>query len=215
MELVQPYREQTYYFIDICGVSRKLPLRRVDEDTWVASNHVVIFGDTELIKRSSKELSSRLSAYDIDIVVTAEAKAEVLAYELTKNLGLPYFIVCRKQVKSYMKNPLTTELRSITTKEPQVLALDQMDVDKISGKNVLLVDDVVTTGGNMNAMERLVKKAGGKIKAKACIWIEGIPLTRAANHAREHLVYLGYLPIFYSKERYNEVMIEKKVKSRY
>jgi adenine phosphoribosyltransferase len=215
MELVQLYRGQTHYSIEICGIHRKLPLRKVDEDTWVASNHVVIFGDVELVEKGGKELSSRLFTHDIDIVVTAEAKAEALAYEVTKSLRLPYFIVCRKQTKSYMKNPLTTELKSITTEKPQALVLDQIDANKIRGKNVVLVDDVVTTGGNMNAMERLVAKAGGKIKAKACVWIEGIPLTKAAHHARENLVYLGYLPIFYAKDKYKEVMLGKNIKANY
>jgi adenine phosphoribosyltransferase len=213
MELVQLYRGQTHYSIEICGIHRKLPLREVDEDVWVASNHVVIFGDVELVEKGGKELSSRLSVYDIDVVVTAEAKAEALAYEVTRSLKLPYFVVCRKQTKSYMMDPLTTELKSITTEKPQVLVLDQIDAEKIRGKNVVLVDDVVTTGGNMNAMERLVLKAGGEIKAKACVWIEGMPLTKAAHHARESLIYLGHLPIFYAEDKYNEIMSRQNVNS--
>jgi adenine phosphoribosyltransferase len=209
MDLVQLYQGQSHYPIEICGIHRKLPLRQVDEGIWVASNHVVIFGDVELVEKSGRELSSRLSAYDVDFVVTAEAKAEALAYEVTRNLGLPYFVVCRKQTKSYMKDPLTTELKSITTEKPQLLVLDQVDADKIRDKNVVLVDDVVTTGGNMNAMERLVLKVGAKIKAKACVWIEGVPLTEAAHHARENLIYLGCLPIFYAKDKYNEVVFGK------
>lgn len=206
MRLAQPYQRKTHYTTEVCGLTRKLPLRKVDEDTWIASNHPVIFGDVELIRKTGKELASRLSKYDIDVPVTAEAKAEALAYEVTRALQLPHFIVCRKEVKSYMKDPLITELKSITTEKPQKLVLDETDAKKVRGKNVALVDDVVTTGGNMNAMERLILEAGGKVKAKACIWIEGEPLTEQAHHAREDLIHLGYLPIFYTKDKYEEIV---------
>lgn len=206
MSLIQAYDGRLFHELEICGLRRTLPIRQVDEGVWIASNHVVIFGDIELIKTTSKELTSRLSQHNIDILVTAEAKAEALSFEITSSLGLPYFIVCRKGIKSYMKNPLMTELKSITTKEPQKLVLDETDIEKIRGKNVAIVDDVVTTGGNMNAMERLVLKAGGNIRIKACIWVEGLPTDEAAYHARRNLVYLGYLPIFYSVEKYEETL---------
>lgn len=205
MKKIQLYRGQKYYTTEICNLTRKLPLRKVDEGTWVASNHTVIFGDVELIETSSRELASHLSPYEIDMLVTAEAKAEALAYEVTKTLQLPYFIVCRKQIKSYMNDPLTTKLTSITTKTPQILVLDQTNADKIEGKKIALVDDVVTTGGNMNAMERLVLKAEGTIKCKACVWIEGPPLTKTTIHARKGLISLGYLPIFYTGKKYKEL----------
>jgi len=204
-ELTQLYKGQTSYVTEICGLRRELPIRQVGDGVWIASNHVVIFGDLEFIETAGKELASRLSGFKIDIPVTAEAKAESLAYEITKNLGLPYFIVCRKSVKSYVKNPLVVELKSITTKETQKLILDETDIKKIKGKNIALIDDVVTTGGNMNALEKLVLKAGGKVKAKTCIWVEGPSLSAATSHARKNLIHLGYLPIFYSKEKYEEI----------
>jgi len=201
--LVQLYDGKKHYEVSTCGLKRVLPIRRVGDGVWIASNHVLMLGDVEFIEAAAKELASRLSKYEADLVVTAEAKACPLAYEVSKRLGLPYLVVCRKSVKAYMKEPLVTELKSITTEGVQKLALDETDAERIRGRKVALVDDVTTTGGNMNAMEDLVNKAGGKVVAKACIWVEGPSTTEDSSRARKTLEYIDCLPLFLSEEKMN------------
>ncbi len=202
MELIQLYKGQLTHDVFICGLKRKLPIRKVDDEVWIASDHELILGDVEFIEEVARELARKISGYKVDVTVTAEAKAQSLCYEVTKKLGLRNFVVCRKSLKSYMKNPVSVELKSITTKEKQKLILDEVDAEKLKGRNVALIDDVVTTGGNMNAMEKLVSRVGGKTCVKACIWVEGPAINRDSWKARENLVFLGYLPIFYGKKKY-------------
>jgi len=204
-ELVRLYDGKKCYEIDTCGLKRVLPIRQVGDGVWIASNHILVLGDLEFIEAAAKDLASRLSKYEIELIVTAEAKAGPLAYEVSKKLDLPYLVVCRKSVKAYMNNPLATELKSITTEDVQKLTLDETDVDRIRGKKVALLDDVTTTGGNMNAMENIVNKAGGKVVVKACVWVEGPSTAGGSAQARKNLEYIDYLPLFLSKEKYEHI----------
>ncbi|MDU2353517.1 MAG: phosphoribosyltransferase family protein, partial [Anaerococcus sp.] len=133
------------------------------------------------------ELSKKI---DCDIILTAEAKGIELAHEIARNLGEEDFIVARKSKKSYMNDPINVEVNSITTKNTQKLFLDSKDAEKIKGKRIALVDDVISTGESMSALEALVEKAGGKVVQKLAILAEG----DAAD--REDIIYLEKLPIF-------------------
>ncbi|HEY4600245.1 MAG TPA: phosphoribosyltransferase family protein [Cerasibacillus sp.] len=174
------------YEITIAGITRQLPIVKVKEDLQIAS--FVILGDAEMTTAAAKLLSEQLP--EVDLLVTAEAKGIPLVHELAKQLNMPRYIVARKSVKAYMQQPFISEVTSMTTQSKQLLCLGTDDVTHIKGKRIALIDDVISTGDSIRALEDLVEKAGGKITAKAAILAEG----DAAN--RNDIIYLEKLPLF-------------------
>lgn len=174
------------YNLELLSLKRELPLMKIKEDLAIAS--FVILGDTELVEVVSPTIAERLKG--IDVIVTAEAKGIPLAYEISKLLGMKEFIVARKSIKSYMDSPITEEVNSITTQNKQFLCLDKIDAEKIKGKKVAIIDDVISTGESLRSVESLVKKVGGIVKAKAAILAEG----DAAN--RDDIIFIKRLPLF-------------------
>ena len=142
------------YKIELCGVERTLPFIPINDTTAFAS--FVVLGDTELVSACAPELVKRIG--QVDAVVTAEAKGIALAYEISRLLGLKEFIVARKSTKTYMKNVVSASVHSITTAGEQHLYLDGVDADKIRGKRVCLLDDVISTGESLHALEVLKRK---------------------------------------------------------
>lgn len=179
--------EKVYEMI-VAGVKRELPIIPISDDLAIAS--FVILGDTELVCETAKELVKRLP--EADILVTAEAKGIPLVFEVSRLLGMDRYVVARKSIKAYMAEPLVDEVESITTQKKQMLCLDRNDVDLVAGKRVIILDDVISTGESLRAVESLVEKAGGKIVAKAAILAEG----DAAK--REDIMFLEELPLFAS-----------------
>ena len=170
----------------MAGVTRQLPIMQVSDTLCIAS--FVILGDCEIVTKSAPLIEERLP--QVDYIVTAEAKGIPLVHELCRLRNLPYYIVARKSVKPYMSKPLTDEVVSITTQKKQTLCLDGKDALLLKGKRVAIVDDVISTGESLSAIERLVEKAGGEIVAKAAILAEG----DAAR--REDIIFLEELPLF-------------------
>lgn len=177
---------QNYYPVTVAGVKRELPIIALNDSLAVAS--FVILGDCELVCRAAEELAKKVP--EADWIITAEAKGIPLAHELSRLLGMPQYIVARKSIKSYMKDPLTLTVNSITTQKEQILCLDGADAKAIAGKRVLLVDDVISTGESVEAIRGLVEKAGGTVAGKAAILTEGDP----QNH--KDVISLGNLPLF-------------------
>ena len=174
------------YTLHVAGLTRELPIIKLSYDLSIAS--FVISRDTEIVKKTAPMIAKKLP--EVDFVVTAEAKGIPLAYEISKVLNLDEYIVARKSVKAYMEEPIEVELHSITTTDSQKLYLNSQDARKIKGKKVALVDDVISTGQSLKALERLVEKAGGKVVAKAAILAEG----DAKN--RKDIIFLEALPTF-------------------
>lgn len=174
-----------YYKLNVCGLERNLPIIQISDNLKIAS--FVLLGDAELAEKAGLELSEKV---DADIILTAEAKGISLAHEIARNIGEKSFVVARKSEKAYMNDPINVEVNSITTKNTQKLFLDFKDVEKIKGKKIALVDDVISTGESMNALESLVEKAGGKVVQKLAILAEG----DAAD--RDDIIFLEKLPIF-------------------
>ncbi|MDU6791377.1 MAG: phosphoribosyltransferase family protein [Anaerococcus sp.] len=174
-----------YYKLKVCGLERNLPIIQISDNLKIAS--FVLLGDAELAEKAGLELSEKV---DADIILTAEAKGISLAHEIARNIGEKSFVVARKSEKAYMNDPIDVEVNSITTKNTQKLFLDFKDVEKIKGKKIALVDDVISTGESMNALESLVEKAGGKVVQKLAILAEG----DAAD--RDDIIFLEKLPIF-------------------
>ena len=174
------------YKLEVAGLTRRLPICPVNEHLDIAG--FVIFSDVELTIACAAELIKKLPEYDV--LLTAESKGIPLAYEMSRQTGKKY-ILARKSKKLYMKNPVAVDVKSITTEKIQTLYLDADDMDYLKGKRVLLVDDVVSTGESMTALEELCQKAGGIIAGRAAILAEG----DAAD--RDDLIYLQKLPLFF------------------
>ena len=174
------------YDLELCGLHRDLPIIQINDDLKIAS--FVILGDAELVEVSGKALAQKIP--QADILITAEAKGIPLIYEIAKQKGMKKYIVARKSLKPYMKDPLVTKVVSITTQKEQILCLDNDEVAMLKDKNVVIIDDVISTGESINALEDLVVKAGGNIIGKAAILAEG----DAAN--RNDIIFLEKLPLF-------------------
>ena len=138
-----------YFDFEIMGLKRKLPFVNVGDNLVLAS--FVVLSDTELIRTVAPELLKRLP--EVDLLMTAEAKGICLTYELSRLLGMSEFIVARKSRKPYMQNPVSHSVRSVTTRKEQQLWLDGCDAEKIRGKRVALIDDVIATGESLEALE--------------------------------------------------------------
>ena len=174
------------YEITVAGLERKLPICKVSDDLYIAG--FVIFGDVELTKACAAELIKKIP--DHDIIITAEAKGIPLAYEMASMLGNERHLVARKAAKLYMRDPLETRVKSISTEKEQTLYLDRDDAEFIRGKRVVIVDDVISTGESLYAVEKLVENAGGKVVGRMAILAEG------EASEREDIVYLEKLPLF-------------------
>ena len=174
------------YTLHVAGLTRELPIIKLSYDLSIAS--FVILGDTEIVRKTAPIIAKKLP--EVDLIVTAEAKGIPLAYEISKVLNLNEYVVARKSVKAYMEEPIEVEVNSITTTNSQKLYLNNQDANKIKGKRVALIDDVISTGQSLKALERLVEKAGGKVLAKAAILAEG------DAKDRKDIIFLEALPTF-------------------
>ena len=174
------------YHMTIAGLERDLPVCKVSDSLFIGA--FVIFGDQELTVAAAGELLKKAPAYDY--LITAEAKSIPLIYEMAKVMKMPRYLIARKSVKGYMKNPIVTEVHSITTQKKQILCLDEDDIKLIKGSRMAIVDDVISTGSSLAAVEHLVELAGGTTVARAAILAEG----EAAQ--RDDIVYLGTIPLF-------------------
>ncbi|HHV95023.1 MAG TPA: adenine phosphoribosyltransferase [Clostridiaceae bacterium] len=177
---------EKYYTLTVAGLTRKLPIVKISDDLSIAS--FVILGDTELVLATAPEIVKRLP--QVDILITAEAKGIPLIFEISRLMNMKRYVVARKSIKPYMDSPIVNEVVSITTQKKQILCLDKKDAELIKGKRVAIIDDVISTGESINAVEKLVEKAGGIVVAKAAILAEG----DAAN--RNDIIYLEKLPLF-------------------
>ena len=174
------------YKMKIAGLDRELKMFAVSDTLDIAA--FILFGDVEITVKAAEELLKKIPEFDI--ILTPEAKSIPLAYEMARQSGKPY-AVARKGVKVYMENPLSVEVKSITTGNVQKLFLGKDEIEKIEGKRVLVVDDVISTGESLEAVRKLVSEANG-IEAAACaVLAEG----DAAD--REDIVFLDKLPLFF------------------
>ena len=177
---------QMYYKMTIAGVERALPLCPISDELMIGA--FVIFGDPELTTACADALLKKAPEYDY--LITAEAKGIPLVHEMARLAGNQRYFLARKNPKLYMTGVFEAELHSITTDKDQKLYLDVADAQLMKGKRILVVDDVISTGESLAAIEHLVTMAGGNICGRMTILAEG----DAQN--REDLIYLEKLPLF-------------------
>ena len=177
------------YDIDIAGLKRSLPLCPVTDDLYIGA--FVLFGDVELTVHCATELLKIAPEYDY--MITAESKGIPLAYAMARQHGDKKWMLARKGVKLYMKNVVDVAVKSITTAKEQHLYLDGADAEMMKGKRILIVDDVISTGESLRALETLVENVGGIVCGRMAILAEG------DAQDRDDLIYLEKLPLFNSK----------------
>lgn len=173
------------YKMTIAGLERELPVCPLNEHISIAG--FVIFGDVELTVAAATELLKK--APEFDIIATAEAKGIPLAFEMARQSGKPYRIA-RKVPKLYMADPVTVNVRSITTAKMQTLILDRSELESLRDKRVLVVDDVISTGESVAALEKLLEQVPCEIVGRTCILAEGDAIKR------NDVIYLEPLPLF-------------------
>lgn len=173
------------YKMTIAGLERELPLCPINDNLSIGA--FIIFGDVELTIAAASELIKKCPEFDY--IITPEAKSIPLAYEMARQSGKPYYVV-RKRAKLYMQNPVSVNVRSITTDAEQTLILDGAEGEKIRNKRVVILDDVISTGESLLAVEKLVDQFDAQIVAKAAVLAEG----DAAE--RTDIVFLEKLPLF-------------------
>jgi len=175
------------YRMRVAGLERDLPICKVNDSLYIAG--FVIFGDQELTVACARELLKVAPEYDY--IITAEAKGIPLAHEMARQTGAPKYFLARKGPKLYMTGVFESTVKSITTAKEQKLYLDTADAELMKGKKILIVDDVISTGESLAALEALVEKAGGIIAGRMAVLAEG------DAQDREDLIYLEKLPLFH------------------
>ena len=175
-----------YYNMKIAGLDRALPLCPINDDLYIGA--FVIFGDPELTTAASKALLEKAPEYDY--IITAESKGIPIAHEMARLAGNQKYFLARKKPKLYMTGVFEVTVNSITTEGEQKLYLDRADAELMAGKRILIVDDVISTGESLRAIEELVIAAGGNIVGKMTILAEG------DAQQRDDIIYLEPLPLF-------------------
>ena len=174
------------YRMNVAGLQRDLPICKVTDSLYIAG--FVIFGDQELTVACARDLLKKAPEYDY--IITAEAKGIPLAHEMARQAGDAKYILARKGPKLYMRDIFSVTVNSITTAKEQKLYLDGADAALMKGKRILIVDDVISTGESLKALEALVEKAGGEICGRMAILAEGDAIDR------DDIIYLEPLPLF-------------------
>ena len=174
------------YKMTIAGCPRELPICPINEHMDIAG--FVMFGDVEVTEASARALMEKCPEHDV--IVTAESKGIPLDYEMAR-IGCRSYVVARKGIKAYMEDPIHVEVKSITTDHVQKLYLSKADCESLRGKRILIVDDVISTGESLAAIEELLHSIGGQVVGRACVLAEG------DARDREDIIYLEPLPLFF------------------
>lgn len=175
------------YKMNIAGLDRELPLCKVADNFYIGA--FIMFGDAEITVACARELLAR-APKNYDYLLTAEAKSIPLIHEMARQSGAKTYFVARKGMKVYLTDPVHVTVHSITTQHEQDLYLGSEDAALIRGKKILIVDDVISTGESLKAMEELVHQAGGTVAGRMAVLAEG------DAQKRDDIVYLNPLPVF-------------------
>ena len=175
-----------HYTLNVAGISRDLPICKVSDELYIGA--FVIFGDVELTVKTAGALLEKAPEYDY--MISAEAKGIPLIHEMARQSGQNKYFLARKAPKLYMSGVFDVKVNSITTAKEQHLYLDVADAEIMRGKRILIVDDVISTGESLAAIEKLVVEAGGIVAGRMAILAEGDAQTR------DDIIYLEKLPLF-------------------
>ncbi len=183
------YRDGPTFKMEVAGVERDLLVCPLNDDISIAA--FVILGDVEMTEACARELNKKVPEHDI--MITAESKGVPLVHEMARQKGESRYVVARKSPKLYMQNSFSVEVQSITTAKKQKLFIDEIEANRMKDKKVLIVDDVISTGESIRAVEKLVKISGGTVVGRACILAEGDAIYR------DDIIYLEELPLIHNQ----------------
>lgn len=204
---------QHAHTLRLFGLSRTMPLYPVDKGLWIAGNEHLSFGcDVEFTQRAARNLYKRLERFKPRCLLTAEAKATALTYEIAKELGLKEYAIARKRLKEKIKGHLRVEAGSITGGAPGELVLSGWYKKMIAHKRIAIIDDCISTGGTIKALMQLARQAKAEVVAIACVWLEGPwPFASFGREiASGKLIYLDVLPVFAKGKTYKALIAQKK-----
>lgn len=179
-----------FFELNICGLTRRLPIKPISKNTKIASFDIL--EDIELVQKAASQLADKLQAYQFDYLVGPEVKVVPLIYELAKLLGHSSYVICRKSIKPSMISPIVLKPLSYFPKHVKPLVIDGLDADKLKGKKVVIVDDVVSTGVTIRLVKKLMEDVGAQVVATAAIIRQG----ESQFDQIDNFIYLGTLPIF-------------------
>ena len=182
--------DTNFFELKICGLKRKLPLIPISPKTKIASFNLL--GDTELTEKVATNLAKKLKKYTFDFLVGPEVKVVPLIHELSRRLGHRKYVICRKSVKPYMISPVVLKPLSYFPKHVRPLVIDGADKELLTGKKVVIVDDVVSTGVTLRMIRHLMEKVGAEVVACVAIIRQG----EKQFDEIENFIYLSELPIF-------------------
>ncbi|MBT6048241.1 MAG: phosphoribosyltransferase [Candidatus Scalindua sp.] len=200
------------YLLDIFGIKRELPLCQIEDEIWIVVNEPICFGcDVEFTGKIAEELAKRIALFKPEVLITPETKAIALAYEVTRQLHLPRYILARKSNKKCVKNAVKVQVSSITTPEPQELYLDEFDVKYLKGKRVVLLDDVLSTGKTMQGLRTLANKSEAEVCAIAVVWLEGPWVFEkfADEIHKDQVIFLDVFPLYAVGVTYDNLIKEE------
>ncbi|BDR93420.1 phosphoribosyltransferase family protein [Vulcanisaeta souniana] len=192
------YDGKSSYEIRIAGLTRELPIVSIGiiniEDqrfkAYIASDAELVLSDVEFISVVSRELAKHIAPFSPEVIAAPEAKAIAITYEVSRRLGIAKFIIARKGIKAYMSSHAEVIVNSITTGVAQRLVLDDESIRYVKNKRTCIIDDVVSTGSTIRAIENLIGSAGGNIVCRASVWLEGPWIDD------DWVIHIGELPIF-------------------
>lgn len=177
-----------HYSMNVAGLDRQLPICKVTDELYIGA--FIMFGDAELTVACARELLKLAEPGSYDYMLTAEAKSIPLIHEMARQSGAKTYFVARKGLKVYLTDPLCVDVNSITTQHEQHLYLSGADAALMRGKRILIVDDVISTGESLKALEKLVEEAGAAVAGRMAVLAEG------DAQERSDIVYLEKLPVF-------------------
>ena len=208
---IRRYRSENYN-LDIFGIKRELPLCQIEDEIWIVANEPLCFGcDVEFTGKIAEELAKHIALFQPEVLLAPETKATALAYEVTRQLHLPRYVLARKSNKKCVSNAIKTQISSITTPEPQELYLDEFDVQYLKGKRVVLLDDVLSTGKTLQGLKTLAIKSKAEVCAIAIVWLEGPWVFEefAGELQKGQVVFLDVLPLYATGADYENLLKEK------
>ena len=149
-------------------------------------------GEAKWNREAAASLKEKLSAYDFDGFVTVQTKSCGLTQAICTEFGCDKYLELRKSRKSFMIDPVGVEVTSITTHGKQELWIGKGKYARFQGKKLCFLDDVVSTGGTIDAALELTKKIGVEIGVIACALLEG---DHRDSYRGIPLVSLDWIPL--------------------